>query len=245
MALIRANSVLPARREPFTVVTADRQTLVGEVALPPNGPPAATVVCLHPLSTHGGSSDSHLFRKMAWRLPAQAGVAVVRFNFRGVTSSLGTSTGHFDRANAEGLDLGAVLALVLRRQLPQPWLVGWSFGTDVALKHGDRDPVVGAVLLAPPLRWTQDLDLDRWAWSKRPLSVLVPEFDDYLRPPEARLRFARVPQAQVIEVPDGRHLFVGGRYVKIVLDHVVGQLAPAYLPLPDEWDGPIQSWSVL
>jgi uncharacterized protein len=245
MALIRSNSVLPARREPFTVTTADRQVLVGELALPPDGPPTATAVCLHPLSTHGGSSDSHLFRKMAWRLPAQAGLAVVRFNFRGVTSALGTSTGQFDRANAEGLDLGAVLSYVLRQQLPRPWLVGWSFGTDVALKHGDRDPVAGAILLAPTLRWTQDPDLDRWAWSKRPLSALVPEFDDYLRPPQARLRFARIPQAEVVEVPAGQHLFVGARYVKIVLDHVVGHLAPAYRPLPDQWDGPMESWSVL
>ena len=182
---------------------------------------------------------------MSWRLPAQAGVAVVRFNFRGVTSTLGTSTGVFDRANGEGLDLNAVLAYVMRQQLPRPWLVGWSFGTDVALKHGDRDPVVGAILLAPPLRWTQDLDLDRWAWSKRPLSVLVPQYDDYLRPEEAKRRFARIPQAQVEPVPEGRHLFVGPRYVKIVLDHVVGLIAPAYRPVPDEWDGPMESWSVL
>ena len=245
MATIRANSVLPARRELFTVMTADRQTLVGETALPLEGRPVGTVVCLHPLSTHGGSTDSHLFRKMAWRLPAQAGLAVVRFNFRGVTSTLGTSTGEFDRANAEGLDLAAVLAYVLRQQLPDPWLVGWSFGTDVALKHGDRDPVTGATLLAPPLRWTQDLDLDRWAWSKRPLSILVPEFDDYLRPDEARRRFARIPQARVIDVPGGRHLFVGPRYVRIVLDHVVGQIVPARGPLADDWDGPMESWSVL
>ena len=133
----------------------------------------------------------------------------------------------------------------MRKQLPQPWLIGWSFGTDVAIKHGDRDPVVGAILLAPPLRWTTDADLDRWAWSRRPMSVLVPEFDDYLRPDEARRRFARVPHAEVVEVPDGRHLFVGSRSVKIVLDHVGGLIAPAFRPLPDEWDGPMERWSVL
>ena len=77
------------------------------------------------------------------------------------------------------------------------------------------------------------------------MSALVPEFDDYLRPPQARARFARIPQAEVVEVPQGQHLFVGARYVKIVLDHVVGHLAPAYRPLPDQWDGPMESWSVL
>lgn len=245
MAVIRANSVLPARREPISVRTADGQTLAGEIALPQQVEPIATVVCLHPLSTHGGSSDSHIFRKAAWRLPALAGLAVVRFNFRGVDSTLGSSTGDFDDAGKEGLDLGAVLAHVTRAELPEPWLLGWSFGTDVAIKHGNRDPVAGAVLLAPTLRWSTDADLDRWARSRRPLSLLVPEFDDYLRPEQARQRFARVPQAQVLTVPEGRHLFVGEPYVKIVLDYLVGLIAPAYSPLPTEWDGPMSSWSVL
>ena len=40
--------------------------VVGEIALPPDGrTPVATIVCLHPLPTHGGSMDSHLFRKAA------------------------------------------------------------------------------------------------------------------------------------------------------------------------------------
>ncbi len=245
MAPIRANSVLPAIRESFVVTTADGETIVGETAVPERVEPIATLVCLHPLSTHGGSTDSHLFRKAAWRLPALAGIAVVRFNFRGVSSTVGTSTGEFGQASSEGLDLGAVLGHVRTAGLPDPWLMGWSFGTDVAIKHGDRSPVAGAILLAPTLRWSTDADLDRWARSGRPMSVLVPELDDFLRPDAARRGFARVPQAEIIDVPEGRHLFVGERYVKIVLDHVVGLLAPAYRPVPSEWDGPMQTWSVL
>lgn len=243
MATIRANSVLPARREAFTAATADGQTIVGEIASPERGEPIATVVCLHPLSTHGGSSDSHLFRKAAWRLPALAGFAMVRFNFRSVTSTLGTSSGEFDSAGREGLDLDAVLAVAGARGLPDPWVLGWSFGTDVVLKHADRDRILGAILVSPTLRWSTDADLDRWAGSGRPLSALVPQFDDYLRPPQARIRFARVPQAEVVDVPGGRHLFIGEPYVKIVLDHVVRRIAPAETPLPTDWDGPMQSWS--
>lgn len=244
MPPIAPNSVLPARRTPFTVRTADGQSLVGEIAAPVHGEPVATVVCLHPLSTQGGSADSHLLRKASWRLPALTGIAVVRFNFRGVTSSLGTSSGTFDEARSEGLDLGAVLAHVVGLDLPEVWLLGWSFGTDVALKHGNRPPVAGAVLLAPPLRWTTAADLDRWAGSGRPLTALVPEFDDYLRPAQARERFARVPQAQVVTVPEGRHLFIGERYVRIVLDDLVARIAPLYSPLPLLWEGPIQTWSL-
>lgn len=245
MPPIRANSILPARREPLQLLTADGRALAGEIAVPESGDPVATVVCLHPLSTHGGSTDSHLFRKAAWRLPALAGIAVLRFNFRGVSSSLGSSTGEFDSAEREGLDLGAALARAQRLGLPDPWLLGWSFGTDVVLKHGNRDPVIGAVLLAPTLRWSTDADLDAWAVSGRPLSALIPEYDDFLRPQEARARFARVPQAEVVAVPGGQHLFVGEQYVRIVLNHLVGRVAPAHQPLPTHWEGPMSTWSAL
>lgn len=245
MSRITANSVLPARREVFAVATADGERIVGEAALPEQAQPIATVVCLHPLSTHGGSTDSHLFRKASWRLPALAGLAVVRFNFRGVSSTIGASSGQFGAAGPEGLDLAAVLGWVAAAGLPDPWLVGWSFGTDVVLKHGARPPVVGAVLLSPTLRWSTDADLDRWARYGAPLSALVPQHDDFLRPEQARRRLARIPQAEVVAVADGRHLFIGERYVKIALDHVVRQIAPALAPLPPQWDGPMETWSML
>ena len=76
---IRALSVLPARRQDIELHTADGLTLVGELALPPDGPPAATLITLHPLPTHGGFMDSHVLRKAAWRLPALADLAVLRF----------------------------------------------------------------------------------------------------------------------------------------------------------------------
>src|SRR5919108_3009429 len=96
MPAIRANSVLPARREPITLHTADGLDLVGELALPLDRDPVATIVCLHPLPTHGGMMDSHVFRKAAFRLPALAGVAVLRFNTRGTESVQGRSQGEFD-----------------------------------------------------------------------------------------------------------------------------------------------------
>jgi alpha/beta superfamily hydrolase len=242
---IVANSVLPARREPLTLVTADGLRLVGELALPLDRAPAATLVCLHPLPTHGGMMDSHLYRKAAWRLPALAGIAVLRFNTRGTTSAAGTSEGEFDHAVGEGLDLRAAVDEVVRRGLPDPWLVGWSFGTDVVLRHGDLDPVQGAVLLSPPLRFSTDVELDHWAASGRPLTALVPELDDYLRPDEARERFARVPQAEVVGVDGAKHLWVGEKYVRIVLDAIVEHLVPGAAPLPDDYDGPMERWSDL
>ena len=237
---IRALTVLPALREDIELHTADALTLVGELALPVDDDgrpvrPAATLVTLHPLPTAGGFMDSHVLRKAAWRLPALAGIAVLRFNTRGTSSPRGTSGGAFDDGVGERFDVLAAIEYAEFHDLPRPWLLGWSFGTELALRYG-RDPAVqGAILLSPPLARADDDDLDAWAAFGRPLVVLVPEHDDYLRPDEARRRFARVPQAQVIGVDGAQHLWVGEAQVRRVLDEVVAHVLPGHAPLPTHW----------
>jgi alpha/beta superfamily hydrolase len=234
MAEIRASTVLPARRTEIELQTADGLTLVGELALPEDRPPIATLVCLHPLPTAEGMMDSHVLRKASYRLPALAGVAVLRFNTRGTTSDRGTSQGEFGDGDSERYDVAAALEWAEYHDLPRTWLLGWSFGTELALRWG-RDPLVeGAVLLSPPLHRATDDDLDAWAEFGRPLVALVPERDDYLRPPEARERFKRVPQAEVIGVDGAKHLWVGEPYVRIVLNEIVKHVAPEAYPLPTE-----------
>src|SRR6185312_7622997 len=159
---IRANSILPARREDITLETADGLHLVGELALPADRDPVATIVCLHPLPTHGGMMDSHVYRKAAWRLPALAGVAVLRFNTRGTSSVRGTSEGTFDNAVGERYDVAAAIEYAEFANLPSMWLVGWSFGTDLALKYGCEPDVTGLILLSPPLRYSEPSDLAAW-----------------------------------------------------------------------------------
>jgi len=233
MSQIRANTVLPATRRPVTLHTADGLELVGELAVPAEGAPVATVVMLHPLPTHGGMMDSHLFRKAANRLPALAHYAVLRFNTRGTVSDHGRSQGVFDNGEAERFDVAAALDLVEYEDLPPPWLVGWSFGTDLALRYGCDPSVQGAVLISPPLRFSSEDDLRRWADSSKPLVAIVPELDDYLSPPQAQERFAVVPQAKVVAVDGAKHLFVG--YTERVLDEIVGAITPAATPLSREW----------
>ena len=240
MVEIRSNVILPARREPITLHTADGLALVGELAAPLDREPVATLVTLHPLPTHGGFMDSHVFRKAAWRLPALAGIAVLRFNTRGTSSAAGRSEGSFDEGVSERHDVAAAIEFAEFHDLPHPWLVGWSFGTDLALMHG-ADPVIeGLILLSPPLRKATDEHLDTWATTGKPVVVLVPEHDDYLKPPEAKERFARIPQAEVIGVDGARHLWVGESAVRRVLDEIVSRVAPAAAPLPTEWDGPYE-----
>jgi uncharacterized protein len=235
MSPITASSVLPARHEPVALQTADGLSLVGELARPIGRKPVATLVCLHPLPTAGGMMDSHILRKAANRLPAMASLAVLRFNTRGTSSEQGTSEGEFGAGESERYDVAAGIAYSVDQHLPAPWLLGWSFGTELALRWGNVPAVAGAILLSPPLRRAGDADLDGWAASGKPLLALVPEFDDYLRPEEARVRFGRVPQAEVFAAAGAKHLWVGERYVSLALTEIVRRVNPAALPLPTEW----------
>jgi uncharacterized protein len=240
MTKIRGNSVLPARREPITLHTADDLELVGELALPPERDPVATMVCLHPLPTHGGMMDSQVFRKASYRLPALADLAVLRFNTRGTASVQGTSQGAFDQAVGERYDVAAAIEYAEFHDLPSIWLVGWSFGTDLTLMYGHDPAVRGAILLSPPLRFSEPVHLQAWARSDKLLKVLVPEHDDYLRPAEARERFAVVPHAEVVAVDGAKHLWVG--HTERVLDEIVAAMNPATaVPLPRQWDGPMET----
>jgi uncharacterized protein len=232
---IRGGVELPARREDVELHTSDGLTLVGELALPAERSPVATLVMLHPLPTAGGFMDSHIVRKAAARLPALAGLAVLRFNTRGTHSPRGTSEGAFDEGDAERYDLAAAMELVAHRKLPHPWLVGWSFGSELALKYGRQHPIDGAILLSPPLHRTDDDEIAAWAGQPRKLIVLVPEHDDYLKPREARIRFASVPSAQMIAVEGGKHLWVGEKLTRRVLTEIVAAVNPSALPLPDRW----------
>ncbi|RUQ97678.1 alpha/beta hydrolase [Labedella endophytica] len=232
---IRGGIELPARREDIELTTEDGLTLVGELAGPEDGNAVATLVTLHPLPTAGGFMDSHVLRKAAGRLPALASLNVLRFNTRGTTSPRGTSDGDFDGGIAERADVAAAMRFVTERGLPHPWFVGWSFGTELALKYGREHPVEGAILLSPPLHRATADEVAAWNGDARRLIVLVPEFDDYLRPPEAVERFASVPDAVLIPVEGGKHLWVGENLTRRVLTEIVAAVNPDALPLATTW----------
>jgi uncharacterized protein len=232
---IRAGVELPAVREEIELRTADGLTLVGELATPIDRPPVATLVTLHPLPTAGGFMDSHILRKAAARLPALADLAVLRFNTRGTTSPRGTSDGEFGEGIAERADVAAAMDFVAQRELPNPWLVGWSFGTELALKYGLEHGIAGAVLLSPPLHRTSEEELRRWNASHAPIVALIPEHDDFLKPDAAAERFAVLPRLRRIDVAGGKHLWVGEAQTRRVLEEIVAAVNPSALPLPTTW----------
>ena len=236
---IRGGINLPAVREEIELHTSDGLTLVGELAMPLGGSPVATLVTLHPLPTAGGFMDSHILRKAAGRLPALANIAVLRFNTRGTKSARGLSHGEFGHGVDEQADVAAAMAFVAERGLPHPWLVGWSFGTELALKYGREHAIEGAILLSPPLHRATAEEVAAWDGDHRQLIALVPELDDYLQGPEARERFSSVSHIDIVEVEGGKHLWVGENQTKRVLNEIVERVNPAAAPLPEMWDGEV------
>jgi alpha/beta superfamily hydrolase len=233
---IRSGVELPSVREDFTLVTGDNLTLVGELAMPVAGNPVATLVTLHPLPTAGGFMDSHVLRKAANRLPALANLAVVRFNTRGTESPRGKSEGVFGEGVTERHDVEAAVKFAEARGLPNIWLVGWSFGTELALKYGHDKNIVGVILLSPPLHRTSEEELRVWANNGKRVIALVPELDDYLVPDQAKERFAALSQLELVAVDGAKHLWVGEVATKRVLDEIVKAVNPSVYPLPEVYN---------
>ena len=234
---ITSTTVLPARRHDISFETSDGLTLVGEVAWPESHPPVATGLFFHPLPTAGGFMDSHVIRKASWRLPALADIAVFRFNFRGVSSPRGTSEGQFGEGIQEKHDLDAALKESERLELPAPWLIGWSFGTEVILKHArvHADRISGVIVLSPPLHRTSAEEVAAWADAPVPVVALIPEFDDFLPPEAAKAGFSPAQNIDVVIAEGAKHLWVGEKQTRFVLNEITRQLNPVAAPLPEAW----------
>lgn len=179
--------------------------------------------------------DSHLYKKAANRLPAMAGIQIIRFNTRGTESESGKSDGEFDQGRSEKLDVLAAIDYCFDQlKVKDLYVVGWSFGTELALKYAHDGRIKELILLSPPLIATSDEDLAFWAKDGRPITALVPEHDDYLKPEAARARFSKVPNVKEIDVDGAKHLWVGEPMVYLVLSEIVKVIAPERLPLPEE-----------
>lgn len=234
--LIRPSTILPAERSPITILTSDGLRLIGEVATPLSGDRSNAILCFHPRPTHGGMMDSHIFKKAANRLPAMADITVIRFNTRGTESEQGKSEGEFGNGVTEQADVIAAIDYAFDTlKVKNLWIVGWSFGTDLALQYATDSRIKGLILLSPPLLTTKDFHLDFWAKDGRPVIALVPEFDEFLNPVQAKERFSLFPSINLIAVAGAKHLWVGEPFVHRVLSEIVNFVNPTKLPLATEY----------
>jgi alpha/beta superfamily hydrolase len=231
---LRPSTVLPSTRSAHKVITSDNVELVVEVAAPLNPSLGALLMC-HPNPTGGGMMDSHVYKKAANRLPALADLTIVRFNTRGTSSDQGTSTGQYDQTKLEQHDVEAMVKFCLDElHLDNLWVVGWSFGTELTLKWAKDLRIKGIILLSPPLMYTTQEELKYWAADGRPVIALVPEHDEYLSPAAAREKFAVIPQIEIIDGVNMKHLWLGEPSVQFIHNEIVKRVAPTKYPLPTE-----------
>lgn len=179
--------------------------------------------------------DSHLYKKAANRLPYMAGIEIIRFNTRGTSSAAGSSEGSFDDGNGEKADVEAAIDFCFDElDTDQLWVVGWSFGTDLALRYAKDSRISGLILLSPPMQRAEDQDVNFWQQDGRPVIAYIPEHDEYLNPEQAARRFKNFPALTMVPVPNAKHLWVGEPFVHYILSEITKYLAPGRLPLPTE-----------
>jgi uncharacterized protein len=196
--------------ETVLLQTIDGLTLHSELAVPKERW-GAVVVC-HPHPLYGGDCDNPVVTAVC-AAAQQAGLATVRFDFRGVRRSEGTH----DQGASERLDVSAALHEAAPYAGDGPLvLVGYSFGGIVAL--GVTDPRIdGWVLIAPPLA---AIKLDRpVANDHRPKLMIGPEHDQFTPADEWHTATADWRNTYVETVPMADH-FLAGRTASVAASTV-------------------------
>jgi uncharacterized protein len=164
---------------------------------------AGAVVC-HPHPAYGGDRHNAVVDRI-FRTLAAAGMTVLRFDFR----PGGDGGGQAGQAGqGEQIDVVAGIDRVVAHLGPERplWLVGYSFGADIALSVGD-ERVAGWVAVAPPLRFGGQ---PRPAGGdERPVLVLAAEHDQFSPPERLREVAAAWPDATVTVVPGADHFLAG------------------------------------
>jgi len=166
-------------------------------------PRAAAVMC-HPHPLFGGTLKNNVVFRAARGLN-QAGLAVLRFNFRGVERSEGVHDGQ----GGEVEDLGAALDWLAAQHPGLPlWAGGFSFGARTAAERATRDArIQRVVLVALPVR---KFDCSFLREVTQPGYVLMAGEDEYGTLPELRERFPEAARTlELDEVPGVGHFFEG------------------------------------
>jgi alpha/beta superfamily hydrolase len=168
---------------------------------PGERPRAACVVC-HPHPRGGGTMHTTAAYRTGRGL-ALAGLAVLRFNFRGV----GLSAGEHDGKGAEELDLVACLDWMERRYPTLSlWAAGFSFGARTAASRARSEPrIARIVLVALPIA---GFDCSFLREVETPGLVLQAERDEFGNLAELKRRFPELyPGLELDEVPGADHFF--------------------------------------
>ena len=180
----------------------------------------AGVVC-HPHPLHGGTLHNKIVYQAAKGMVA-AGIASLRFNFRGT----GISAGEHDEGHGEAEDVVAALRLLAGRFPAAPQVVaGFSFGALVGLRVARSLPDVRALVgIGVPLSHGS---FDFLLGETRPLLLLHGSEDPFGAVDEVRRLAADIGPTARLHVIEGTGHFFDG-HVPVVRE-VVRQFCTAHI----------------
>jgi alpha/beta superfamily hydrolase len=178
--------------------------LDGRLAVP-SGATGGVALC-HPHPLYGGDMENPVVVRAA-EVCGEAGLATLRFDFRGV----GASTGQHDEGRGEQDDLGAALDHLAGLLPPGAAMaaLGYSFGATIAARVAMRRPLAGLALVAPALAMKALADLDGLGTIQAPILIVAGTTDSYC-PADALARLgSAVPRASVRTIEGADHFFFG------------------------------------
>lgn len=188
--------------ETLQLHTEDGVALVAELRSPAQ--PSATAVICHPHPQYGGDMYNNVVGALFDHLSA-AGVACLRFNFRGGGGSGGRHGGGRD----EQLDVVAAIDELASRWPDLPLvLAGYSFGADVTLAVTD-ERISGWLAVAPPLRILPVSELGA-GLDPRPKRIVTGSADDFCPPASAQDATAGWNNHRIDTAEGANHFFMVG-----------------------------------
>jgi alpha/beta superfamily hydrolase len=186
--------------ESVLIDAIDGVMLEAELQVPEHRWAAATIA--HPHPQYGGDMHNNVVDALYRALPA-AGIAALRFNFRGVGGSEGTHDG----GDAERLDLAAALELAAQFTGDGPLVaVGYSFGARVTLSVTDVR-LSGWCAVAPPLAMASPAPIA--AKDHRPKRLLCAEHDQFTAAADAADLVRDWSSTTIVPIPQADHFLRG------------------------------------
>ena len=171
---------------------------------PRQGPPKGVALVLHPHPLGGGTMHNKVVFRAAAALN-DAGLTVLRINFRGV----GQSTGEHDEGRGEQDDVRTGLDY-LAQQYPGLRITacGFSFGARVGLEVAVRDPRVAYLIgIGTPL---DKYDFDFLSSCRKPLLLIHGEHDEFGDVERLRKLVVELEQSvpvRLVVIPGAGHFF--------------------------------------
>ena len=167
-------------------------------------PSEVALVC-HPHPLFGGTLHNKVVYHAA-KVLHEAGMPVLRFNFRGA----GLSEGQHDKGRGEREDVRAALDYLAENFPGRPILLGgFSFGSWVGLNVGCEDSRVARLIgLGLPVNQSDVSYLDK---CRKPKLFLQGSQDQFGSPQKLRELFKKWPEPKKLVIVEGAdHFFAGG-----------------------------------